>query len=93
MGSFQKKQKNSKTNSLPSTYSDSRDDGVICDVSGDDRIESASLTADLHFQFGDPPLESEELLLEGGLLALEGGDLLLDAAILGLLEVEMALPA
>jgi hypothetical protein len=31
-------------------------------------------------------------LLEGGLFSLEGGDLLLDAAVLGLLEVEMSLP-
>lgn len=59
----------------------------------DDRIESASLAADLHFQLSDSPLKSKELLLEGGLLPLEWGDLLLDAAILGLLEVEMTLPA
>lgn len=58
-----------------------------------DRIESVSFAADLHFQLGDSPLQSEELLLQGGLFSLEGGDLLLDAAILGLLEVEMALPA
>ena len=46
----------------------------------------------MHFEFGDPALESEELLLEGGLLAFEGSDLLLDAAVFGLLEVEVALP-
>jgi hypothetical protein len=53
---------------------------------------SVSFGADLHFEFGDPALESEELLLEGGLLAFEGSDLLLDAAVFGLLEVEVALP-
>ena len=54
---------------------------------------SASLAADLHFQFGDSALEAEELLLESGLFSLEGSDLLLDAAVFGLLEVAVALPA
>ena len=53
---------------------------------------SVSFGADLHFQLGDPALESEELLLERGLLALERSDLLLDAAVFRLLEVEMPLP-
>ena len=51
-----------------------------------------SFGAHLHFEFGDPALKSEELLLEGSLLALEGGDLLLDAAVFSLLEVEVPLP-
>ena len=53
---------------------------------------SVSLGADLHFQFGDPALQAEELLLKRGLLALERSDLLLDAAVFRLLEVEMPLP-
>ena len=56
------------------------------------KVGSLALAADLHFEFGDAPLEAEQLLLEGGLFALEGSDLLLDAAVLGLLEVEMSLP-
>jgi hypothetical protein len=30
-----------------------------------------TLASDLHFEFSDPPLEAEELLLEGSLLALQ----------------------
>ena len=56
-------------------------------------MQSVALAADLHLQLGDPSLQSEQLLLQGRLLALEGGDLLLDAAVLRLLEVEMPLPA
>jgi hypothetical protein len=56
------------------------------------RRRSVSFRADLHFELGDPPLESKELLLEGRLLALEGSDLLLDAAVFCLLEVEVTLP-
>lgn len=56
-------------------------------------MESVAFASDLHLKFGDPPLQAEQLLLQGCLLALEGSDLLLDAAVLGLLEVEMPLPA
>ena len=56
-------------------------------------VRSLSLAADLHLELSDPPLQAEQLLLESGLLALEGGDLLLDATVLGLLEVEVSLPA
>jgi hypothetical protein len=52
-------------------------------------IESASFASNLHFEFSDSPLESEELLLQSGLFSFEGGDLLLDPAILGLLEVPL----
>lgn len=50
------------------------------------------LAADLHFEFGNAALESEQLLLKCGLLALEGRDLLLDPAVLSLLEIEMSFP-
>lgn len=56
-------------------------------------MRSVAFAADLHLQFGDPTLQTEQLLLQGSLLALEGGDLLLDTAVLRLLEVEMPLPA
>ena len=51
-----------------------------------------SFTADLHLQFGDPPLQAEQLLLQGCLFSLQRGDLLLYSAILRFLEVEMPLP-
>jgi hypothetical protein len=50
------------------------------------------LASDLHLKFGDPPLESEELLLKCSLLALQGSDLLLYSAVFGLLEIKMPLP-
>jgi len=55
-------------------------------------VRSTSLATDLHLKFCDSALESEELLLECGFLALERGDLLLDSAILCFLEIEMPLP-
>lgn len=55
--------------------------------------QSVVLAAHLHLEFGDASLESQQLLLEGGLLPLQGGDLLLDPAVLGFLEVEVPLPA
>jgi hypothetical protein len=57
------------------------------------RIESTSFTSNLHLKFCDSPLESKELLLQGGLFSFKRSDLLLDSAILCLLEVEMPLPA
>ena len=35
------------------------------------KVSSLALTADLHFEFGDPALKSEQLLLEGGFFTLE----------------------
>ena len=34
-------------------------------------VSSLALTADLHFEFGDPALKSEQLLLEGSFFTLE----------------------
>jgi hypothetical protein len=55
-------------------------------------LRSTTLAADLHLQLSDPPLQPQQLLLQGGLFALERGDLLLYATILGFLEVKMPLP-
>jgi hypothetical protein len=46
----------------------------------------------LHLEFGDSPLQAEELLLECSFFSLQRGDLLLDAAVLSLLEIEMSFP-
>jgi hypothetical protein len=54
--------------------------------------QSVTFTSDLHFQFGDSALKSEQLLLKGSLFSFEGGDLLLDATVLCLLEIEVSLP-
>ena len=50
------------------------------------------LAADLHLKFGNSPLKAEQLLLKSSLFALERGDLLLNAAVFGLLEIEVTLP-
>ena len=51
-----------------------------------------TLASYLHFEFSDAALQAQQLLLQGSLLSLKGSDLLLDAAVLGLLEVEVSLP-
>jgi hypothetical protein len=55
-------------------------------------MRSLAFASDLHFEFCDPPLEAEELLLERCFFPLERGDLLLDATVLCFLEIEMPLP-
>jgi hypothetical protein len=51
-----------------------------------------AFASNLHLQFSDPPLQAEQLLLQGCLLPLERRDLLLNAAVLCFLEVKMSLP-
>ena len=52
---------------------------------------SLSLAADLHFEFSDSSLESEQLLLKGSFLSFERGDLLLNSTIFCLLEIKVPL--
>ena len=55
-------------------------------------LQSLSLISNLHLQFRDSSLQSEQLLLEGCFLSLEGCDLLLNSTVFSLLEVEVTLP-
>ena len=54
--------------------------------------QSLCLTADLHLQLRNSPLQSQQLLLKGSFFSLERSDLLLDATVLSLLEIEVPLP-
>ena len=55
-------------------------------------IESMTFATHLHLEFGDSALQSQQLLLESSFFSLKRSDLLLDATVLGLLEVEVSFP-